>query len=119
MNLHEAIEQNLFKCLARRLDRAPQSQDLPYTIAVMEEDLRTHGLTDDDAQRVNDAFRRIGPSLQRWPTAATVIVALPRRPAAHRLERKKTAEDWVRAQEKSNELLRVTRTLAASKGATR
>lgn len=92
--LQAVVEQELFRCLARQLDRAPRPEDLPFTIQVMVEDLRTHGLRDEDAPRVADAFRRLGPTLSRWPTAPAVIAALPKHAdAAKRLTHQESAED--------------------------
>ena len=43
----------------------------------MIEDLQSRGLRDADAERVEQAFRALGPHLQKWPTSRTVIDALP------------------------------------------
>jgi len=112
MTLREVIEQNLFKCVARRLDRAPHAEDMPFTIVVMEEDLRAHGVSDNDAARVDAAFRKIGPTLQRWPTAPMVIVAMPKRESLVRLERKKTPEEWQRMQARIGHVAALARDLA-------
>jgi hypothetical protein len=67
----------MFKMLARNLDYAPSAADLPAAIQVMTEDLLRRGLTDADAYRVVEAFSKLGPHLQKWPTSRTVIEALP------------------------------------------
>lgn len=54
-------------------------------IQVMIEDLQNRGLRDADAERVEQAFRTLGPHLQKWPTSRMVIDALPR------LEQKQSA----------------------------
>lgn len=46
-------------------------------IQVMIEDLQNRGLRDADAERVEQAFRTLGPHLQKWPTSRMVIDALP------------------------------------------
>lgn len=43
----------------------------------MIEDLQNRGLRDADAERVEQAFRTLGPHLQKWPTSRMVIDALP------------------------------------------
>ena len=63
--------------LARQLDYAPTADELPFTVQVMTDDLVNHGLRDIDAPRVREAFARLGPALQKWPTTRTVIEALP------------------------------------------
>jgi len=63
--------------LARQLDYAPTADELPFTVQVMTEDLLQHGLRDADGARVQEAFRKLGPTIQRWPTARAVIEALP------------------------------------------
>lgn len=85
----------------------------------MEEDLRTRGLTDADAARVNDAFRNLGPTLHRWPTAPMVVSALPAVKAALKIDKKKSDEEWKRCQQRSAELLVMTKRIAAQKGAKR
>lgn len=44
---------------------------------MMIEDLQNRGLRDADAERVEQAFRILGPHLQKWPTSRMVIDALP------------------------------------------
>lgn len=85
----------------------------------MEEDLRTRGLTDADADRVAEAFQVLGPTLQRWPTTPMVLGALPKRSQRLQIERKKTADEWKQCQKRSAELAQYARQLAASKGAKR
>ena len=63
--------------LARQLDYAPTADELPFTVQVMTDDLVNHGLRDVDAPRVHQAFARLGPALQKWPTTRMVIEALP------------------------------------------
>ena len=75
--LSDTVQQQLFKMLARNLDYAPSAADLPAVIQVMIEDLRRHGLSDGDSDRVAEAFCTLGPHLQKWPTSRMVIESLP------------------------------------------
>lgn len=75
--LSDTVHQQLFKMLARNLDYAPSAADLPAVIQVMIEDLRRHGLSDGDSDRVAEAFCTLGPHLQKWPTSRMVIESLP------------------------------------------
>ena len=43
----------------------------------MTEDLAHRGLRDADCDRVREAFAKLGPTLQRWPTARMVLETLP------------------------------------------
>ena len=63
--------------LARQLDYSPTADELPFTVQVMTDDLVNHGLRDVDAPRVHQAFARLSPALQKWPTTRMVIEALP------------------------------------------
>ena len=75
--LSDTVSLQLFKMLARNLDYAPSAADLPAVIQVMIEDLRRHGLSDGDSDRVAEAFCTLGPHLQKWPTSRMVIESLP------------------------------------------
>ena len=70
--------------MARQLDHAPSAEELPFTIQVMTEDLSGKGLNDGDCDRVREAFRILGPSLDRWPTSRLVIESLPARKSSQR-----------------------------------
>ncbi len=70
--------------MARQLDHAPSAEELPFTIQVMAEDLAAKGLTDADCDRLSEAFRILGPSLDRWPTSRIVIESLPTRKSNQR-----------------------------------
>lgn len=63
--------------LARQLDYAPTADELPFTAQVMTEDLVYRGLRDKDCDRVREAFQKLGPALQRWPTARMVLEVMP------------------------------------------
>ena len=78
--MSDTVHQQLFKMLARNLDYAPSAADLPAVIQVMIEDLRRHGLSDGDSDRVAEAFCTLGPHLQKWRTSRMVIDALPTKP---------------------------------------
>lgn len=92
VTLHQVVAQGLFKMLARQLDYSPAAEELPMTVQVMVEDFQTYGLTDVDADRVEAAFMFLGPRIQRWPTARTVIEALPKKPAPKLLSQNITPE---------------------------
>ena len=77
LKLQLAIKQELLRMLARQLDYAPTADELPFTVQVMTDDLVNRGLRDADVPRLREAFARLGPALQKWPTARTVIEALP------------------------------------------
>ena len=47
--------------------------------SVFLDDLTAHGLTDDDAARVSEAFETVGRNTDRWPRPVEVIGALPKR----------------------------------------
>lgn len=82
--LRTIVEQELVKMLARQLDYAPTADELPFTAQVMTEDFAQRGLHDCDSARVQEAFRKIGPVLQRWPTARAVLEAIPSSEPPHR-----------------------------------
>lgn len=77
MNLKTIIMQEMIKMLARQLDCSPAADELPFSAQVMTDDFIRIGLTDSDAERVSEAFQRLGPRVQRWPTSRMVIEALP------------------------------------------
>lgn len=77
VSLAVTVESQLFKMLARNLDYAPSPSDISAVTQVMIEDLQSRGLRDADAERVEQAFRTLGPHLQKWPTSRMVIDALP------------------------------------------
>jgi len=77
LQLRTVVEQELLKMLARQLDYAPTADELPFTAQVMTEDLVYRGLRDKDCDRVREAFQKLGPALQRWPTARIVIESMP------------------------------------------
>ena len=77
LQLRATIQQELLRMLARQLDYAPTADELPFTVQVMTDDLVNHGLRDVDAPRVREAFARLSPALQKWPTTRMVIEALP------------------------------------------
>lgn len=83
MTLDQVLHTELHKMLCRNLDFAPQPEDLPATHAVMLEDSKRRGLTDDDADRVQRAFWRMGPTIQRFPTPKMLFEALPSRQSFH------------------------------------
>ena len=47
--------------------------------SVFLDDLTAHGLTDDDAGRVSEAFETVGRNTDRWPRPVEVIGAIPKR----------------------------------------
>src|SRR3972149_1564669 len=77
LQLRTIVGQELYRMLARQLDYAPTADELPFTAQVMTEDLVHRGLRDKDCDRVREAFHRLGPALQRWPTARMVLEAMP------------------------------------------
>lgn len=77
LNLRMIVEQELYRMLARQLDYAPSADELPFTAQVMTDDLAHRGLRDSDCDRVREAFAKLGPTLQRWPTTRAVIESLP------------------------------------------
>jgi hypothetical protein len=77
LQLQTIVEQELYRMLARQLDYAPTADELPFTAKVMTDDLVYRGLRDQDCDRVREAFQKLGPALQRWPTARMVIEAMP------------------------------------------
>lgn len=77
--LNEAVELEMVKMLARRLDYSPSPGDLPMTVQVMVDDLRNRGLSVKDVDRVHAAFQALGCTVQKWPTPLMVIEALPKR----------------------------------------
>ncbi len=83
--LHQTLHLEFTKMLFRRLDFAPAPGDLPAVVQVAKEDLAQTGLTDDDNERVAQACAALGRSLQKWPTVAQIIGALPKREQPRRL----------------------------------
>lgn len=84
LQLRTIVQQELIRMLARQLDYAPTADELPFTAQVMTEDLAHRGLRDADCDRVREAFAKLGPTLQRWPTARMVIEALPSKEQPYR-----------------------------------
>ena len=98
MTLTETIRNELARMLARQLDYDPAADELPFTIQVMADDLRRRGLTDDDSDRVKEAFRLLGPQTQRWPTSRMVMECLPSKAATRLLPAPKPDPKFVSAQ---------------------
>src|SRR3990170_3493062 len=84
LQLRTVVEQELLRMLARQLDYAPTADELPFTAQVMTEDLANRGLRDKDCDRVREAFHKLGPALQRWPTARMVLEVMPSTEPPHR-----------------------------------
>ena len=64
--------------LARNLDNSPAADDILMVASVYHDDMVAHGLTDDDAERVGNAFEIAGRRAQRFPRPVDVILNLPR-----------------------------------------
>jgi len=107
------VTEELYRMMARQLDYAPAADELAFTVQVMIDDLERRGLNDHECDRVREAFRTLGPKLERWPTSRMVIEALPGRnpyrptpapmlPSARRFDVERWMADWLSKHPGSN-----------------
>lgn len=77
------------------------------TVQVMVEDFEAYGLTDADADRIEVAFKYLGPRIQRWPTAKAVLEVLPGRQQPKLLQHEITPERRAKALKHISEIPRM------------
>ena len=80
------------RALVLRLDYPPRAEDLPASVEAMLDLLARRGLTDDDAGRVQEAFRTVTTHKSRWPTPNMIIDNLPSKQELPRLTSKPSPE---------------------------
>lgn len=85
MTLEQMLLRELSRMLQRRLRYSPTAEDIPATVAVMADDFRRRGFTDDDGERIADALNDVGCRLKEWPNVAMVIEYLKPQPPMTRL----------------------------------
>lgn len=106
MNLLEATENELARMIARNLEGSPAADEIVHVASVYADDFRNRGLTDDDAERIQAAFRLIGGKVTRFPPPAQILECLPAREPQKMLEHEITDEERERNLERLDAMMR-------------